>query len=140
MQGAAEAAKKFEIPCSDDAMGHSPVFPSLLGVLLLSAALPGQALANIRDEYQRAHTCDYFEAPYVSDVGVYKDEKVRFCISADQSELIYVLAKGTSWVVPFNREYRRDGIRRLYTLENKELVLYKKEDGIVERIVLGRKR
>jgi len=121
-------------------MGRSPVLPSLLGALLLSAIVPGQASANIRDEYQRASACDYFEAPFVSDVGVYKDEKVRFCISDDQSELIYVMAKGTFWVVPFNREYRMDGIRRLYTLEDNDLVLYLKEDGIVKRTVLGRKR
>ena len=121
-------------------MGRSPFLPFLLGTLLLGTAGPEQALANIKDEYQRAHSCDYFKAPFVSDVGLYKDEKVRFCISADQSELIYVLAMGTSWVVPFNREYRIDGVRRLYTLEKDDLVLYQKEDGVVKRTVLGRRR
>ena len=77
-------------------MGRSPFLPFLLGTLLLGAAVPEQALANIKEEYQRAHTCDYFQAPFVSDVGLYKDQKVRFCISADQSELIYVMAMGTS--------------------------------------------
>ena len=121
-------------------MGRSPFLTFLLGTLLLGTAGPEQALANIKDEYQRAHSCDYFKAPFVSDVGLYKDQKVRFCISADQSELIYVMAMGTSWVVPFNREYRTDGVRRLYTLEKDDLVLYQKEDGVVKRMVLGRKR
>lgn len=121
-------------------MGRSPFLPLLLGPLLLGAAASEQALANIKDEYQRAHSCDYFKAPFVSDVGLYKDQKVRFCLSDDQSELIYVLAMGKSWVVPFNREYRIDGVRRLYTLEKDDVVLYQKEDGIVKRRVLGRRR
>ncbi|WP_415410081.1 hypothetical protein ACLM45_00785 [Synechococcus sp. A10-1-5-9] len=121
-------------------MGQSQFLTFLLGTLLLGAAVPEQALATIKDEYQRAHSCDYFKAPFLSDVGLYKDQKVRFCISADQSELIYVMAMGTSWVVPFNREYRSDGVRRLYTLEKDDLVLYQKEDGVVKRMVLGRRR
>ena len=57
-------------------MGRSPFLPLLLGPLLLGAAASEQALANIKVEYQRAHSCDYFKAPFVSDVGLYKDEKV----------------------------------------------------------------
>ena len=112
-----------------------------IGVLaLLGLSFNSFALANIKDEFQRAQGCDFFKAEYVSDVGVYKDSKVRFCISADQQELIYVMAMGTSWVVPFNRQYRSRGILSLNTLEENRLVLYQKEDGVVTRKVLGRKR
>ena len=112
-----------------------------IGVLaLLGLSLNSAALANIKDEFQRAQGCDFFKAEYVSDVGVYKDSKVRFCISADRQELIYVMAMGTSWVVPFNRQYRSRGILSLNTLEESRLVLYQKEDGVVTRKVLGRKR
>ena len=112
-----------------------------IGVLaLLGLSLNSSALANIKDEFQRAQGCDFFKAEYISDVGIYKDSKVRFCISADQQELIYVMAMGTSWVVPFNRQYRSRGILSLNTLEENRLVLYQKEDGVVTRKVLGRKR
>ena len=76
----------------------------------------------------------------MSDVGVFKNAKVRFCISADQQELIYVMAMGTSWVVPFNRQYRDKGILSLNTVEENRLVLYQKEEGVVKRKVLGRRR
>ena len=112
-----------------------------IGVLaLLGLSFNSFALANIKDEFQRAQGCDFFKAKYVSDVGVYKDSKVRFCISADQQELIYVMAMGTSWVVPFNRQYRSRGILSLNTLEENCFVLYQKEDGVVTRKVFGRKR
>ncbi len=112
-----------------------------IGVLaLVGLSFNSSALANIKDEFQRAQDCDFFKAEYVSDVGVYKDSKVRFCISDDQQELIYVMAMGTSWVVPLNRQYRSRGILSLNTLEENRLVLYQKEDGVVTRKVLGRKR
>ena len=112
-----------------------------MGLLaLLSIGFNGSALANIKDEFQRAQDCDYFKAEYVSDVGVFKDVKVRFCISSDQQELIYVMAMGTSWVVPFNRQYRDKGILSLNTVEENRLVLYQKEEGVVKRKVLGRRR
>ena len=57
---------------------------------------------NIKDEFQRAQACDYTKAEFISDVGEFADEKVRYCMSSDQQELIYVMAMGTSWVVPFN--------------------------------------
>ena len=107
---------------------------------LLGLSFNSSALANIKEEFQRAQGCDFFNAKYVSDVGVYKDSKVRFCISTDQQELIYVMAMGTSWVVPFNRQYRSRGILSLNTLEENRLVLYQKKDGVVTRKVLGRKR
>ena len=110
----------------------------LLALLGISCNCP--ALANIKDEFQRAQGCDYFKAEYVSDVGVFKNAKVRFCISADQQELIYVMAMGTSWVVPFNRQYRDKGILSLNTVEENRLVLYQKEEGVVKRKVLGRRR
>ena len=110
----------------------------LLALLGISFNCP--ALANIKDEFQRAQGCDYFKAEYVSDVGVFKNAKVRFCISADQQELIYVMAMGTSWVVPFNRQYRDKGILSLNTVEENRLVLYQKEEGVVKRKVLGRRR
>ncbi len=107
---------------------------------LLGLSLNSSAQANIKDEFQRAQGCDFSKAEYVSDVGVYKDSKVRFCISADRQELICVMAMGTSWVVPINRQYRFRGILSLNTLEESRLVLYQKEDGVVTRKVLGRKR
>lgn len=112
-----------------------------IGLLaLLGVSLTGTALANIKDEFQRAQGCDYYKAEFVSDVGIFNDEKVRFCISPDQTELIYVMAMGTSWVVPFDRQYRDNGILNLNTLEGDRLVLYQKENGVVKRKVLGRKR
>ena len=109
-------------------------------LLMLAISFNGPARANIKDEFQRAQHCDYFKAEYISDVGIFNDEKVRFCISPDQKELIYVMAMGTSWVVPFDRQYRDNGILNLNTLEGDRLVLYQKENGVVKRKVLGRKR
>lgn len=115
-------------------------FAGIGALALLGLSFNSSALANIKEEFQRAQGCDFFNAEYVSDVGVYKDSKVRFCISTDQQELIYVMAMGTSWVVPFNRQYRSKGILSLNTLEENRLVLYQKKDGVVTRKVLGRKR
>ena len=64
--------------------------PGVGVVALLGLSFNSSALATIKDEFQRAQACDYYNAEYVSDVGVYKDSKVRFCISANQQELIYV--------------------------------------------------
>ena len=112
-----------------------------IGLLaLLGISFNSTAQANIKDEFQRAQACDYHDAEFISDIGVFNDAKVRFCISADQKELIYVMAMGTSWVVPFDRQYRNNGILSLNTLEGERLVLYQKENGIVKRKVLGRKR
>jgi len=107
---------------------------------LLGISVQSTALANIKDEFERAKACDYYNAEFLSDVGVFDDAKVRFCISADRKELIYVMAMGTSWVVPFDRQYRANGIPSLYTLEGNRLVLYQKENGVVKRKLLGRKR
>ena len=114
--------------------------PGIGFLALLGISCGSPALANIKDEFQRAQGCDYFKADFVSDVGVYKDSEVRFCISDDQQELIYVMAMGTSWVVPFNRQYRSKGILSLNTLEENRLVLYQKDGGVVQRKVLGRRR
>ena len=43
-------------------------------------------------------------------------------------------------VVPFNRQYRADGFVNYVTLEEDRLVLYQKENGVVRRKVLGRRR
>jgi len=99
-----------------------------------------RATGNIKDEFHRAQACDYTKAEFISDVGIFADEKVRYCISSDQKELIYVMAMGTSWVVPFNRQYRADGFVNYVTLEEDRLVLYQKENGVVKRKVLGRRR
>ena len=109
-------------------------------LVMLGISVIGTAHADIKDEFLRAKRCDYFNAEYISDVGIFNDDKVRFCISADQKELIYVMAMGTSWVVPFNRQYRKNGVLSLNTLEDNRLVLYRKEDGVVKRNVIGRKR
>jgi len=118
--------------------------PVLAGVLVLQSnvlhASSVRANGNIKDEFHRAQACDYIKAEFISDVGVFADEKVRYCISSDQKELIYVMAMGTSWVVPFNRQYRADGFVNYVTLEEDRLVLYQKENGVVKRKVLGRRR
>jgi len=112
-----------------------------VGVLMTLLSIGhNNANAGIKDEFKRAQACDYFNAEFLSDRGVFEDEKVRFCISDDQSELIFVMAMRTSWVVPFNREYRSEGTRNPYTVENGDLVLYQKENGVVKRNLLGRKR
>lgn len=120
------------------------LIPLLVAVLVVHPnalhASSIKATGNIKDEFERAQACDYFEAEFISDVGVYTDEKVRYCISSDQKELIYVMAMGTSWVVPFNRQYRADGFVNYVTLEEDRLVLYQKENGVVTRKVLGRRR
>lgn len=111
---------------------------ALLGTSAMLICIP--AFANIKEEYERARSCNYSEAEFISDVGVFDDVKVRFCISNDASELIYTLQDGTSWVVPFSKEYRESGILSLNTLENNELIRYQKSKGVVKRLVLGRKR
>lgn len=111
---------------------------TVCGAAMMLCTMP--ALANIKDEFERAQTCDYMDAEFISDVGVFDDVKVRFCISDDQSELIYAMQDGTSWVVPFAREYRENGILSLNTLEEDELIRYQKSKGVVKRFVLGRKR
>ena len=112
----------------------------LSSALLVSLVVSTPMLATIKDEFERAQTCDYAVAEFVSDVGVFDDIKVRFCISDDQTELIYVMENGTSWVVPYEREYRENGILSLNTVEDEELIRYQKTKGVVRRKVLGRKR
>ena len=111
---------------------------ALFGTSVMLSMTP--ALANIKDEFARAQACDYSDAPFISDVGVFDDVKVRFCISTDASELIYAMQDGTSWVVPFEREYRENGVLSLNTLEDDELIRYQNSKGVVKRFVLGRKR
>jgi len=108
--------------------------PAIGLLAMLGVSFSSPALANIKDEFQRAQACDYHSAEFLSDVGVFNDAKVRFCISADRKELIYVMAMGTSWVVPFDRQYRANGILSLYTLEGERLVLYQKENGVVQQL------
>ena len=133
--------------CVLDVLGRMRLLrfiPVLAGVLVFQAnmlhASSVRANGNIKDEFHRAQACDYIKAEFISDVGVFADEKVRYCISSDQKELIYVMAMGTSWVVPFNRQYRADGFVNYVTLEEDRLVLYQKENGVVKRKVLGRRR
>ncbi len=96
--------------------------------------------AGIKDEYERAQACDYSKAEYGSDVGVFDEVKVRFCISDDRRFVIYVMRSGKSWALPFDRDYRQAGVRSLNTIENDKLVHYSKKKGVVKRVVLGRKR
>ncbi|WP_244281677.1 hypothetical protein [Synechococcus sp. UW105] len=112
----------------------------LIALMVLFMAATGPGFANIKDEFERSQACSYFDAEFVSDVGVFDDIKVRFCISDDKTEVIYVLDNGTSWVVPFEREYRENGVLSLNTLEDGELIRYQKSKGVVKRKVLGRKR
>ena len=118
--------------------------PVLAGVLVFQSnvlhASSVRANGNIKDEFHRAQACDYVKAEFISDVGVFADEKVRYCISSDQKELIYVMAMGTSWVGGGDRQYRADGFVNYVTLEEDRLVLCQKENGVVKRKVLGRRR
>ena len=111
---------------------------ALFGTAVMLSTMP--AFANIKDEFDRAQTCNYSDAEFLSDKGVFDDVSVRFCISQDESELIYAMRDGTSWVVPFEREYRENGVLSLNTLEDDELIRYQKSKGVVKRFVLGRKR
>jgi len=111
---------------------------ALFGASVTLSVMP--AFANIKDEFERAQACHYNHAEFISDVGVFDDVKVRFCISTDEAELIYAMQDGTSWVVPFEREYRENGILSLNTLEEDELIRYQKSKGVVKRFVLGHRR
>ena len=116
---------------------------SIFGALftfLIGVGLTAPANAGIKDEYDRAQECDYSKAEYGSDVGVFDEVKVRFCISEDRRFVVYVMRSGKSWALPFDRDYRQAGVMSLNTIENDKLVHYSKKKGVVERIILGRRR
>ena len=116
---------------------------SILGAVLtfvVGVGLTVPANAGIKDEYERARECDYSKAEYGSDVGVFDEVNVRFCISADRRFVIYVMRSGKSWALPFDRDYRQAGVMSLNTIEDDKLVHYTKKKGVVERVILGRKR
>ena len=116
---------------------------SILGAVLtfvVGVGLTVPANAGIKDEYERARECDYSKAEYGSDVGVFDEVNVRFCISADRRFVIYVMRSGKSWALPFDRDYRQAGVMSLNTIEDDKLVNYTKKKGVVERVILGRKR
>ena len=116
---------------------------SILGAALtfvVGVGMAAPAYSGIKEEYERAQECDYSKAEYGSDVGVFDEVKVRFCISNDRRFLIYVMRSGKSWALPFDRDYRQAGVTSLNTVEGDKLVHYSKKKGVVERVVLGRKR
>ena len=116
---------------------------SILGAVLsnlVGVGLTAPVNAGIKDEYDRAQECDYSKAEYGSDVGVFDEVKVRFCISEDRRFVVYVMRSGKSWALPFDRDYRQAGVMSLNTIENDKLVHYSKKKGVVERIILGRRR
>ena len=116
---------------------------SILGAvlsLLVGVGMAAPANAGIKDEYKRAQECDYSKAEYGSDVGVFDEVNVRFCISEDRRFVVYVMRSGKSWALPFDRDYRQAGVSSLNTIENDKLVHYTKKKGVVERVILGRKR
>jgi hypothetical protein len=116
---------------------------SICGALLalvVCVGLTATANAGIKDEYERAQECDYNKAEYGSDVGVFDEVNVRFCISEDRRFVVYVMRSGKSWALPFDRDYRQAGVMSLNTIEGDKLVHYAKEKGLVERVILGRKR
>ena len=108
--------------------------------VLVGAGMAVPAKAGIKDEYERAQECDYSKAEYGSDVGVFDEVKVRFCISEDRRFVVYVMRSGKSWALPFDRDYRQAGEMSLNTIENDKLVHYTKRKGVVDRVILGRKR
>ena len=116
---------------------------SIFGALftfLVGVGLTAPANAGIKDEYDRAQECDYSKAEYGSDVGVFDEVKVRFCISEDRRFVIYVMRSGKSWALPLDRDYRKAGVLSLNTIEDDKLVHYSKKKGVVELVILGRKR
>jgi hypothetical protein len=116
---------------------------SILGAvlsLLVGVGMAAPANAGIKDEYKRAQECDYSKAEYGSDVGVFDEVNVRFCISKDRRFVIYVMRSGKSWALPFDRDYRQAGVTSLNTIENDKLIHYAKKKGVIERVILGRKR
>ena len=116
---------------------------SILGAFLtfvVGVGLTAPANAGIKDEYDRAQECDYSQAEYGSDIGVFDEVNVRFCISQDRRFVIYVMRSGKAWALPFDRDYRQAGVMSLNTIENDKLVHYAKKKGVVERVILGRKR
>lgn len=108
--------------------------------VLVGAGMAVPASAGIKDEYERAQECDYSKAEYGSDVGVFDEVKVRFCISEDRRFVVYVMRSGKSWALPFDRDYRQAGVMSLNTIEDDKLVHYTKKKGVVDRVILGRKR
>ena len=116
---------------------------SIVGAVLsvfVGAGMAVPAHAGIKDEYERAQECDYSKAEYGSDVGVFDEVKVRFCISEDRRFVVYVMRSGKSWALPFDRDYRQAGVMSLNTIEDDKLVHYTKKKGVVDRVILGRKR
>ena len=116
---------------------------SVFGVVLACLAGVGMTApvhAGIKDEYERAQACDYSKADYGSDVGVFDEVNVRFCISEDRRFVVYVMRSGKSWTLPFDRDYRQAGAMSLNTVEGDKLVHYTKKEGVVKRVILGRKR
>ena len=116
---------------------------AILGAVLsflVGLGMAAPANAGIKDEYKRAQECDYSKAEYGSDVGVFDEIKVRFCISEDRRFVVYVMRSGKSWALPFDRDYRQAGVMSLNIIEDDKLVHYSKKKGVVERVILGRKR
>lgn len=116
---------------------------AILGAVLsflVGVGMAAPANAGIKDEYKRAQECDYSKAEYGSDVGVFDEIKVRFCISKDRRFVVYVMRSGKSWALPFDRDYRQAGVMSLNIIEDDKLVHYSKKKGVVERVILGMKR
>ena len=116
---------------------------SILGAVLsvlVGVGLTAPANSGIKDEYERAQECDYSKAEYGSDVGVFDEVNVRFCISEDRRFVVYVMRSGKSLALPFDRDYRQAGVMSLNSIEDDKLVHYTKRKGVVERVILGRKR
>jgi len=116
---------------------------SILGAVLsvlVGVGLTAPANSGIKDEYERAQECDYSKAEYGSDVGVFDEVNVRFCISEDRRFVVYVMRSGKSWALPFDRDYRQAGVMSLNSIEDDKLVHYTKRKGVVDRVILGRKR
>ena len=116
---------------------------SILGAVLsvlVGVGLTAPANSGIKDEYERAQECDYSKAESGSDVGVVDEVNVRFCISEDRRFVVYVMRSGKSWALPFDRDYRQAGVMSLNSIEDDKLVHYTKRKGVVERVILGRKR
>ena len=116
---------------------------AILGAVLsflVGVGMAAPANAGIKGEYKRAQECDYSKAEYGSDVGVFDEIKVRFCISEDRRFVVYVMRSGKSWALPFDRDYRQAGVMSLNIIEDDKLVHYSKKKGVVERVILGMKR